>query len=212
VEGSDELVFFGGTALSRTSLPNLRLSEDIDLITKTNRSQMAARIMEALDNSLARTHGQVTWNKALNATKGSEPSVLRVGETGVQIQLLSADGYPNWPTEISDLEQRYSDAPAARLTVLTQASFVAAKTAAWMDRSSPRDLYDLWALAEQGSIDHEALDVYKRHGPTGSRPSGWVFKTYPSEDEWNEYLEHQGRIQVSAAEAALAVGAAWSAA
>jgi len=138
VEGSDELVFFGGTALSRTSLPNLRLSEDIDLITKTNRSQMAARIMEALYNSLARTHGQVTWNKALNATKGSEPSVLRVGETGVQIQLLSADGYPNWPTEISDLEQRYSDAPAARLTVLTQASFVAAKTAAWMDRSCPQ--------------------------------------------------------------------------
>src|SRR5680860_1928384 len=76
MEGSDELVFFGGTALSRTSLPNLRLSEDIDLITQTNRSQMAARIMEALYNSLARTHGQVTWDKALNATKGSEPLSL----------------------------------------------------------------------------------------------------------------------------------------
>ena len=77
--------------------------------------------------------------------------------------------------------------------MLTQASFVAAKTAAWMDRSSPRDLYDLWALSVQDSIDDEALEIYKRLGPTGSRPSGWVFKTYPSEDEWNEYLQPQGR-------------------
>jgi len=31
--GIDEVVFFGGTALCRTWCPDLRLSEDIDLIT-----------------------------------------------------------------------------------------------------------------------------------------------------------------------------------
>lgn len=33
----DRLIFFGGTALSRTRLPDLRLSEDIDLIAHAPR-------------------------------------------------------------------------------------------------------------------------------------------------------------------------------
>lgn len=35
--GTDSLVFFGGTALSRTHLPSLRLSEDIDLLALESR-------------------------------------------------------------------------------------------------------------------------------------------------------------------------------
>lgn len=41
---ADDLIFFGGTALSRTLLPALRLSEDIDLITRAPRAQVANRI------------------------------------------------------------------------------------------------------------------------------------------------------------------------
>lgn len=37
-EVSDDVVFFGGTALCRTHLPDLRLSEDIDLIAVRDRS------------------------------------------------------------------------------------------------------------------------------------------------------------------------------
>lgn len=43
--GTDDLVFFGGTALSRTHLPALRLSEDIDLISLSPRAATASAPM-----------------------------------------------------------------------------------------------------------------------------------------------------------------------
>lgn len=66
--------------------------------------------------------------------------------------------------EVTDIEQRYSDAPPARMRVLTPAAFVAAKLAAWIDRHASRDLYDLWALAKAGRIDVEAARLYSRYG------------------------------------------------
>ncbi|MGO2860189.1 MAG: nucleotidyl transferase AbiEii/AbiGii toxin family protein [Brevibacterium sp.] len=77
---------------------------------------------------------------------------MSVNETRVQLQLLSRTGYPVWPTEYRDIDQRYSDAPSARLRVLTQPAFAAAKLSAWNDRATPRDLYDLWAMAAHGMI------------------------------------------------------------
>lgn len=47
---SGDLLFFGGTALSRTFAPHGRISEDIDLIAHSNRSRSA----QALDNTLIR--------------------------------------------------------------------------------------------------------------------------------------------------------------
>ena len=41
---SDDVVFFGGTALSRTYLTHSRLSEDIDLIALASRTDVAAQI------------------------------------------------------------------------------------------------------------------------------------------------------------------------
>ena len=42
------------------------------------------------------------------------------------MQLLGGEGYL-WPTEVVEIEQRYSDAPPARLRVLTADAFAAAK-------------------------------------------------------------------------------------
>jgi predicted nucleotidyltransferase component of viral defense system len=114
-----------------------------------------------------------------------------------------------WPTEVRDIEQRYSDAPAARLRTLTAAGFAAAKLATWTDRHAPRDLYDLWALAERGLVDADALDVFVAHGPTGKPPRPWVFETGHSEGTWRYALSHQTRLRVTAAEALAMVRAAW---
>lgn len=43
---SDRLLFFGGTALARTYLPDLRLSEDIDLIALSPRPALARDIQD----------------------------------------------------------------------------------------------------------------------------------------------------------------------
>jgi hypothetical protein len=48
----DRLTFFGGTALSRTRLPDLRLSEDIDLIARAPRTSTAQEIQDVLTTTL----------------------------------------------------------------------------------------------------------------------------------------------------------------
>ena len=205
-----QLIFFGGTALSRTFLPTLRLSEDIDLITRLPRADMAAEIELSIQNGLRRSHGDATWSTGLIETKGSEAAVLRVGKTiQIRIQLISQDGYPAWPTQEQSLIQRYSDAPEARLETLTPPAFVANKTATWLDRKAPRDLYDLWALAQLGAINAEALALFERHGPTGSRPRPWMFDEAPAQTAWQDSLNYQGQTRVSADQALSQVRGMW---
>ena len=206
---SDDVVFFGGTALSRTYLTDARLSEDIDLIALASRTDVATRIEAAVRRGLARSHGRPTWRPALSATAGSQPATLAVeGTASVQVQLVSGEGYL-WPTELRDIEQRYIDAPPARLRTLTSAGFAAAKLTAWMERHAPRDLYDLWAMSEGELIDADALEVFARCGPQGRPPASWVFKTAPDETAWRRALGHQTRLRVTAAEALDSVREAW---
>lgn len=109
----DDVVFFGGTALTRTYLPDLRLAEDIDLIAKGDRSATAAAIQRAIVKNLRRTVGIPEFTPALTDTRHPEPAVMAIDETRIQIQLLSQTGYPAWPSEMRRIEQRYSDAPPA---------------------------------------------------------------------------------------------------
>jgi hypothetical protein len=127
---TDDVVFFGGTALSRTFLTDARLSEDIDLIALGSRRVVAEQIEAAARRGLARSHGRPTWRPALTATSGIQPATLAVqGVVAIQVQLVSSEGYL-WPTEIREIEQRYVDAPPARLRTLTAAGFAAAKLTA----------------------------------------------------------------------------------
>lgn len=91
---TDNLVFFGGTALSRTHLADARLSEDIDLVALSPRDQVALSIEAAVRRGLARSHGRPSWRPALSGTTGSQPATLVVEDTlGIQIQFLTAEGF-----------------------------------------------------------------------------------------------------------------------
>jgi len=172
---TNDVTFFGGTALSRTHLTDARLSEDIDLIARAPRRQVAGHIESAVRRGLARSHGLPSWHPQLSDTKGSQPAVLTVpAGTSIQIQLLSGEGYL-WPTEVVRIKQRYSDAPPARLRVLTADSFAAAKLSAWIHRGAPRDLYDLWAMSVRGIVGPSAVEVFVAYGPFGRLPPAWVF-------------------------------------
>ncbi len=184
---AEHLIFFGGTALSRTHLVDFRLSEDIDLLTHAPRGEVAPTGCSA------------------------QAATMTVGEgLRVQVQFLTADHYPAWPTETAAIEQRYTDVRPAQLRTLTLEAFVAAKTAAWIDRQAPRDLYDLYGLARHGAINATAADLFRRHGPTGNNPGPWAFDTAPSETSWRAALAHQCRLQVTAAEALEVVAGAWA--
>lgn len=122
---TDDVVFFGGTALSRTHLADARLSEDIDLIARIPRADLARQMVSTVRRGLARSHGRPSWQPALTATTGSQPTVLSVPDrTSVQVQLLGGEGR-TWPTEVVQVEPRYSGAPPAWLRVLTADAFAA---------------------------------------------------------------------------------------
>jgi predicted nucleotidyltransferase component of viral defense system len=140
----DSVIFFGGTALARSFVPNGRLSEDVDLIAVGPRGKVAEQLVTHIPRALRREYPDLTWAPSLTDVRDNDAAVLRSPDgVAVRVQLLSALGYPQWPTQRVDLAQRYSDAPAAALTVPTAAGFVAAKTAAWHDRAAARDLWDL---------------------------------------------------------------------
>jgi predicted nucleotidyltransferase component of viral defense system len=208
---ADRLIFFGGTALSRSFLPQLRLSEDLDLLAVGPRAELARDIERSVARRLARSHGAVNWTPSLVDTKGSDAAVLGVAERiQIRVQLLHADDYPAWPTEPHRLVQRYADAPDASLRTLTASAFVASKTSAWLDRCTPRDLYDLWALGEHGHITPDAGALFKRLGPTHTTVQPWMFRTAPTEAEWQDALGHQGVVRVTAAEALAEVQDMWA--
>lgn len=204
------LVFFGGTALSRTLLPRLRLSEDIDLLTSAPRAGIARVIEGGIADGLRRSHGHATWSPSLAVTKEAESGVLVLdGGIRIRIQLLGASGYPRWPSAFTPLEQRYADAPAAVLPTLTAPAFAASKALAWADRGAERDLYDLWGLASGGHVDAEAADLLRRHGPTARPDPARMFATAPSPDAWSAALDHQCIVRVGATEALDCVRQSW---
>ncbi|WP_342213870.1 nucleotidyl transferase AbiEii/AbiGii toxin family protein [Nocardia wallacei] len=167
----DRLHFIGGTALARTHLTSGRLSEDIDLVASDRRKVLAAELDNALPRSVARSYGRLEWAPSLSDVPDTGTAHLRSASgVSVKFQLLSARNRTVWPSELRDLEQRYSDAPPAKLFVPTLPAFVAGKTTTWHDRRASRDLWDLWALNEIGAIDATAGALYRRYGPTNRPP------------------------------------------
>lgn len=207
---ADQIVFFGGTALSRSFVPDGRLSEDIDLIAIRGRREAAQLVEECLPRGTRREHPGLRWQPPLTAVRDTEPAVL-ISPDGltVRIQLLSSTGYPSWPTTSRALVQRYSDAPPATLTVFTRAAFAASKTVAWVDRAAPRDLFDLWSLAQVGAVDSSAARLFAQHGPTNRPPTEDLFAHAPDETRWRRELSAQTRLEITAATALDVVRRAW---
>jgi hypothetical protein len=188
--GADDVVFYSGTALPRTHLPGLRLSERY----RPHRSckpPYGRRPDRAGDHSAITPHaGFREVRPAYSGHQTSRPG----GHAGRRRQhpdpIGVVEGYPDWPTEIVEIEQRYSDAPPATPRVLTSGAFVASKLSSWSDRGASRDLYDLWALAEAGMIDAEAAALFAKLGPHTSA-SKVPFTRIPTDAQWRAALDHQ---------------------
>lgn len=207
---ADHLAFFGGTALSRSFVPQGRLSEDIDLIATGSRSVVAEKLQLAVRGGTRREFPGLSWHPKLTDVRDVEPAVLRTPEgTAVRIQLLNQTGYPRWPMIRRNLFQRYSDAGPATLTVPTIESFAAWKTVAWLDRAASRDLYDLWLLANRGAMNAESADLFRRFGPTNRAPNARLFGKAPDGTIWRRELSGQTRFRVTADEALTEVAKAW---
>ena len=171
---ASQFTFYGGTALSRTFLPDLRLSEDIDLLSAGSRRDVAASLDQAVRDYMEPRFGLVTADPWLASTsRDTQASLFHVGNIDVQIQLIDGTYYTDWPTQDTDIEQRYSDVPPIRLRTYAPRSFVGAKTSAWSEttRNAPRDLYDLWALAKKPGSTPTRQNCSSDTAPPAATPS-----------------------------------------
>lgn len=203
----EAFLFTGGTMLSRTWLPNLRLSEDIDLMVDVPRAVAGGRLADALEADLTKEFGPMVWDKDPRTAADAEPIYLDAGDdVTIKFQLVDTVTRARWPRERRSILQRYSDAPPATLSVPTAEAAVAMKLTAWLDRRTPRDLYDLWAMTQQQMFTEGAVEAYRRDGQSTHPFSSYVFEHPPADDEWEEALGHQCRLQASPREAIEAVG------
>lgn len=211
VTGSE--IVFTSSAERRSparTLPNGRLSEDIDLVALGNRKVLAEELDAVLPRAVQRTHGRLEWAPALSSVADTEAANLRTaGGISVKVQLLASGNRTMWPAEVRTLEQRYADAPPSELIVPTLPAFAASKTATWHDRRASRDLWDLWSLNTVGAIDSAAGSLYRKLGPTNRLPVPHLFDRPPNEHDWNSQLAGQTRLTVTAMAALNTVREAW---
>jgi hypothetical protein len=206
------IVFYGGTALARTHLPHLRLSEDVDLLV-TPRTEWAERLEAALPAALRRHVGPAQWDPPPTKAAPGAPARLVSGQLSVRVQLEALDPERSrWPVERRLVEIRYADVNPIELVVPTRAAFAAMKTLAWLDRHLARDLVDLAALANAGACDPAAAALVA--DMAGWRPLPEMFATIPASTRatWTVDLAHQMAAPPEPDTCLAEVRAAWKAA
>lgn len=154
-----DVLFYGGTALSRTHLSGFRLSEDIDLQIASPGDHVEA-LGDHLRRAIRRDYPNAAWERR-PAPRGQTIAYLSTDELAVRVHLIGPD--EDLPTETVLIELRYSDLPEnVSLRVPTLSALAAMKTGAYMDRAAPRDLVDLDGLADFGALNEEAAQVLKQ--------------------------------------------------
>ena len=194
VDAPLEVTFFGGTALCRTWLPDVRLSEDIDLLV-ADHVAASEELPPLLSRGIRREFPDSRWQD-LGRQHDVDTKSL-VATDGVEVKVQFAKWRHRWedviPVEIEPVRLRYSDLPeTCRLPVPTAAGFATMKLVAWSDRHAPRDLFDLYGLAQSGYLDEEVQGLHK--SITGVTPTAGTLeaKVPASVDaSWAAELGHQ---------------------
>ncbi|MDP1852557.1 MAG: nucleotidyl transferase AbiEii/AbiGii toxin family protein [Candidatus Planktophila sp.] len=190
-----DLVFYGGTGLARTFLERGRLSEDIDIFT-SNRIDLI-RELDSLPELILQEFPEAYWS--VKPSQISEPGkALLVCQSGVQIEVQAISvqmrGWKEIPVAPREIHQRYSDVPKIVLKTPTLDGFSAMKLAAWFDRGTSRDLFDLEGLTHLGPVSSrtrnlmvELLGVNLTFAMLDRRVVGY----------WRDDLAHQTRLEIT---------------
>jgi len=185
-------VFFGGTALNRAFLEARRLSEDIDLYLLPDTGGGLGTILDGLLRGIGREYPDA---RVVDGGARSDVHTYLLSTEGVQVQLqIVAERHEHrrLPTGLFPVALRYSDLPECiPLLLPTRESFVAMKCAAFEDRATPRDLFDLGALEEVRAITPAAVETLRAFRGTG--PVRWRYDDAmcPEPSDWSKELAHQ---------------------
>lgn len=198
ISGLPDVAFIGGTALCRTHLDGLRVSEDVDLLT-SNVDEGAHSLARALGRSLRREYPDVAVSSPTLVPRGRQLLLTAPDTPSVEIQLIrrQAEDYVLVlePTPAALRYERLSE--SVRLLVPTIETFAAMKYAAFRDRQEPRDLFDLAHLVEAGAFVQAAADIVTTL--TGAPPMATELRRLPPHTvaTWSAQLNHQTKVRMT---------------
>jgi len=87
---ADQVLFFGGTALSRTFVPDGRRSEDIDLIALGSRRKVAEIMERTLPHATRREYPGLRWRPSLTEVCDIAPAILSTPD-GTSVRICWGD-------------------------------------------------------------------------------------------------------------------------
>ncbi|MBI4405161.1 MAG: nucleotidyl transferase AbiEii/AbiGii toxin family protein [Deltaproteobacteria bacterium] len=166
----EKIAFKGGTALKRCHFENYRFSEDLDFTLLESLSSFD-ELKEALAPiyDIVKQESNVTFSFSRSdsqphqnthtfylAYEGPLPATAMAKE--IKVDVTIKESLVENPTSCAVLRSypEFSDLPLnAHVRTYPLAEIAMEKTVALLDRArtEPRDLYDLWFLLEQGSVD-----------------------------------------------------------
>lgn len=192
LEGIAHLVFFGGTALSRTYLVNRQLSEDIDLYLDPGQPPDQAEVLDQLERGAQREFPGLRIEQIRRVSDVTSYSAIH-GDLTVALQVVgSRPEHRGYDVGYGMVVLRYSDLPSSvGLTVPTVESFAAMKLGAYEDRHAARDLFDLGELVAIDGLTAESLVILKRVRGGGPIKHLYDDRYRPTDTEWNTQLGHQ---------------------
>jgi len=169
--GPSSLVFKGGTALRRCYFPGYRFSEDLDFTADDQPSaELIWAILDGWCEWLRDQAGIRALRLAPAGTRGGTAFIEYVGPLGasdgrnikvdVAVDEVVRDG-----GERRALLSEYSDLDGSRclIDVYSLTEIWAEKARSLMQRSEPRDLYDLHQLLEaDATLPDRAKDLFRR--------------------------------------------------
>ena len=158
-----ELGFFGGTALCRTWCPDIRLSEDIDLLI-ADLASASERVLPEIVKDVRQEYPDCRWLDGW-VRNDLDSKVLQDG-FGSEVRVQFVKWRQKWrhlTFRREPVALRYSDLPThVEIPIPSATAFVAMKLMAWEDRKAPRDLFDLYFLSRKGFFSTGALDLVEK--------------------------------------------------
>lgn len=162
---SNCLAFKGGTALKKIYYPDYRFSEDLDFTyvgSEFNIDTIKAEFQKMIEQVYAESRIQFSIKNDLQYETGNYNFYLAyTGPLGgfgankdIKVDISTDELMCDSPTK-RNIINRYSDLEGIKYKVLvyTLSEIISEKMRSLMQRTAPRDIYDLWYLFEQEGLN-----------------------------------------------------------
>jgi predicted nucleotidyltransferase component of viral defense system len=187
---SENFVFKGGTAL-RICYGLRRASEDLDFSTMLSINEIKKILLSCLkDFDLLNIPYEVYSQKEFKGNIRFEirfkGPLFNGNLNSTNTLKIDFNNQRSRYSEVKVIEKTFSDVPLFVIIVLSEREILAEKIRTIINRSEPRDLYDLWFLFSKGVVIDKALIKRKLK----EENSEFKNLNYPSRDEYNVYLKN----------------------